>query len=274
MVSSWDSSQAVTPQASRPPRPVRRVVAAVERVLVSRLVVLVVEGVVRLELVVAHTGHSATRADRVAGRRVAWSLLDWNESGLSGGFSRNGGSFPSSCPRRRGTGQTPTASFSAAASATQVPTPAIAVSTCVQRRERRRQPDVAVARVLAVGEGRPGRGERDAGLLGQLDHPRGGAVEHVEVDEVARRSGRVHSATPRPSSAEVRAASTAANLGAMISRCRRMWSRTPSAEPKNSTCRSWLTLSGPIDAHGEVPEVPRHCSPRTPRGTRRRRPHR
>ena len=52
---------------------------------------------------------------------------------------------------------------------------------------------------------------------------------------------------PSPSSSAVRAASTAANFGAMISRCRRMCGRTPSAEPKNSTCRRWLILSGPIE---------------------------
>ncbi|CPU65777.1 Uncharacterised protein [Mycobacteroides abscessus] len=40
---------------------------------------------------------------------------------------------------------------------------------------------------------------------------------------------------------------TASNLGAMMSRCLRMWARTPSASPKNSACRSWLTLSGPMD---------------------------
>ena len=40
--------------------------------------------------------------------------------------------------------------------------------------------------------------------------------------------------------------STEANFGAMISRCRSMWSRTPCGEPKNCECRSWLTLSGPI----------------------------
>ncbi len=28
-----------------------------------------------------------------------------------------------------------------------------------------------------------------------------------------------------------------------------MCSRTPSAEPKNWMCRSWLTLSGPIEAY-------------------------
>ena len=54
-----------------------------------------------------------------------------------------------------------------------------------QRRERRGEPDVAVVRVLAVRERRPGRGQRDAGLLGQLHDPRRGAVEDVEVDEVA-----------------------------------------------------------------------------------------
>src|SRR5690349_21336046 len=55
----------------------------------------------------------------------------------------------------------------------------------VEGREGGSEPDVAVARVVAVGEGGACGREGDAGLLGELDDPRGGAVEDVEADEVA-----------------------------------------------------------------------------------------
>ena len=48
-----------------------------------------------------------------------------------------------------------------------------------------------------------------------------------------------------------------------------MWSRTPCADPNSCTCRSWLTLSGPIDANCWWPryqatvsrEAPRNATP-------------
>src|SRR6476661_8149048 len=54
-----------------------------------------------------------------------------------------------------------------------------------ERGEGRGEADVAVARVVAEGERRAGRRESDTGLLGELHHAGGGAVEDVEADEVA-----------------------------------------------------------------------------------------
>lgn len=55
----------------------------------------------------------------------------------------------------------------------------------LEAREARCDADVAVARVLAQREGGAGRGQHDAGLLGQLHHAAGQAIGHVEADEVA-----------------------------------------------------------------------------------------
>ena len=56
---------------------------------------------------------------------------------------------------------------------------------------------------------------------------------------------------PRPSSAAVRVASTAANLGAISSRCLRMWSRTPSASAEELDVPQLVDLVRADAAHGE-----------------------
>ena len=163
----------------------------------------------------------------------------------------------SSCPGRRSrspAGSDMTSPYarvraSAVARATQVATPAIAVSTSARTGNDGRETDVAVTRVVAEGERGAGRREGDAGLLRELDDPRRAPVEDVEADEVAarrarstrpRRARRARPAGPRrPPRTSARGSRGAA----------RMCSRTPSAEPKNCTCRSWLTLSGPIEAY-------------------------
>src|SRR5262249_19484375 len=53
-----------------------------------------------------------------------------------------------------------------------------------ERGVRRGNADVAIARVPALRERRPGRHDGNAGGPGQLDDPTRAAIEHVEVDEV------------------------------------------------------------------------------------------
>src|SRR5699024_4266611 len=53
------------------------------------------------------------------------------------------------------------------------------------RRQGRGEADVAIVRVVLQREGGAGAGQRDAGLLRQLDDATGGAVHDVQGDEVA-----------------------------------------------------------------------------------------
>ena len=76
-------------------------------------------------------------------------------------------------------------------------------------------------------------------------------------------AGWVQVATAGSPSRRWSTSSTSANFGRITSRCLRIRARTPSADPRNRACRSWLSLSGPIDALGDMAEVPGDVGRRT-----------
>ena len=96
-----------------------------------------------------------------------------------------------------------------------------------QVRERRRDADVAVARVVADGIRRAGRRQLDPGRPWPAAPPLRAAVQHVEADEVAALGGRSTRRRRCRRDARWKASATAANFGATIARWRSISASSP-----------------------------------------------
>ncbi len=171
--------------------------------------------------------------------------------------------------RAHGRGQP--ATFSAAASSTQVATASIAAVTSASSGK------VGARRMLRSRGSSPFGNDEPAGVsampasLASCDDPRGGAVEHVEADEVA--AGRLgpRRRSPRPPSRSVRTRSTSANFGAMISRCRDHVVAHALGRAEELRVPQLVELVRADRALAEVADVPLHGLDRARRGRPRRR---
>ena len=130
----------------------------------------------------------------------------------------------------------------------------------VEPGEGRRQTDVAVARVVAARERGARRCQGDARSLGERHDARRGAVEHVEVDEVA--AGRVGPLGDLESVEPVgERSSTAANFGAMIAAVPAHVGAHAVGVLEELDVAQVVDLVGADRAHGQVAEPPRHGGP-------------
>ena len=176
------------------------------------------------------------RCSRCARCRSSQRLLRWLDRGVV---------LRRCPPRRHAVGRSRPASRRRRARR-RWPRPPSPSLTCVQRRERRREADVAVARVVArSGNDAPAGVRAMPASLASCDDPGGGAVEHVEADEVAAGRAGSTSATPRPPSRSVRAALDRGELRrddlAVPGACGRA---RPAAEPKNCDVPQLVDLVG------------------------------